>query len=150
MLKTILKSILGFEYSLFLSFLVTFPFSLLFVIAKIKILLFANFYTLFIGIYAIETEKWGYLFVPHKAIFCNLKCKRLEPFMPPYLDLKAEFPNSVPVIVNVNVTLNFGGRWSKLVQPTKIAVAVGLLIYYNGFSITVKKYGQDSNSGTTL
>ena len=26
------------------------------------------------------------------------------------LDIIVQFPNSVPVIVNVNVTLNFGGR----------------------------------------
>ena len=40
----------------------------------------------------------------------------------------AEFPNSNPVIVNVNVILNFSGRWSKL--PTKMAVALGLHIIY--------------------
>ena len=46
----------------------------------------------------------------------------------------AEFPISVPVVVNVNV--NFGGRWSKLAPPTKMAVDWGCTFTIRKFSVT--------------
>ena len=73
-------------------------------------------------------------------MLCNLQCKVCKVWY------KVQFPSSVPVIVNLTVTLNFSGRWSTLALPKEIAFAGGCsLIYNNGLSSRAKV----SSSGTT-
>ena len=63
---------------------------------------------------------------------------------------KVQFPNSVPVTLLLDLTLNFGGRWNKLACQKKRPFHWGGLIRVTKFSVRSRNVVKISSSGTIL
>ena len=61
--------------------------------------------------------------------------------------MKVQFPNSVPVTVLLDRTSKFRRQVKQARLPKWPLHWMGLHIYYNGFTSTVRKYGQDFEFG---
>ena len=64
--------------------------------------------------------------------------------------LVVQFPNSVPVTLLLDLTLNFGGRWNKLACQKKRPFHWGLPIRVTKFSVRSRNVVKISSSGTIL
>ena len=78
---------------------------------------------------SISTEVIVQLMAVTDMSWCHLNVLRV-------FVTRAEFPNSVPITVNrpSNTKLRLQVKQARL--PTKMAVALGLHVYYNAFSVT--------------
>ena len=70
----------------------------------------------------------------------------IQPFSTDCLP-EVQFPNSVPVTILLDRTSKFRRQVKQARLPKWPLHWMGLHIYYNGFTSTVRKYGQDFEFG---